>query len=72
MLGILIEQYKKNNFFINPDSNYKYIKNEKKNIEWAEFITFFLCILIFAFIKIGSKKLNRKQLSKFFNKFINT
>jgi len=72
MLGILIEQYKKNNFFINPDSNYKYIKNEKKNIEWAEFITFFLCILIFAFIKIGSRKLNRKQLSKFFNKFINT
>ena len=65
----LISIIKRNNFFIDPNVTYTFEKQKDKNS--SKIIVFTISLLIIASINIGYKILNRKQISKFVNKFMN-
>lgn len=71
ILENLIEQYKKNNKFINTEASYNYIEKNKKNKIWPEILVFLISISIFFFVKNFSVKY-KKLIPTFLNKFINT
>jgi hypothetical protein len=65
----LISIVKRSNFFIDPNVTYVFEKQKDKNS--SKIIVFTISLLIIVSINIGYKILNRKQISKFVNKFMN-
>jgi hypothetical protein len=58
-------------FFIDP--NLSYAAPEQRNVKVLnKIIIFIICLMILVSINIGYGKLNRKQVLKFVNKFMNT
>jgi hypothetical protein len=72
ILELQIQNHKKTKLLINPEAKYKYSQNVIEHSKWGNLLIFSICTLIFIIIKISSKIINKKQVSKFLNKFINT
>ena len=73
----LINKLKKNivylksfNYFIDPNVNYTFTQQKDKIS--PKILTFVICLILLVFINIGFIKLNKKQISKFINKFMNS
>ena len=58
------------NYFIDPNVSYTFTQQNDKS--FPKIIAFIMCLLIFVFINIGFNKFNKKQISKFINKFMNS
>jgi hypothetical protein len=65
-----IEKLKNYNFFIDPNVNY--LPEQPEDKSWHKIIAFTICLLILIFTNILYQKLNRNQISKFINRFMNT
>ena len=61
---------KNNNFFVDPNITYAFEEQRDKNLN--QILVFAISLMILVSINIGYGKLNRKLLSKFINKFINS
>jgi|688.fasta_scaffold239679_2 hypothetical protein len=70
-ISLLDEIKNGDDFFIDP--NLSYVAPElRKDKNLYKTIIFIICLMILVSINIGYRKLNRKQVSKFINKFVNT
>jgi hypothetical protein len=58
------------NYFVDPNVSYTFTQQNYKSS--PKILTFIICLLIVVFINIGFIKLNKKQISKFINKFMNS
>ena len=58
------------NYFVDPNVSYTFTQQNDKSS--PKILTFIICLLIVVFINIGFIKFNKKQISKFINKFMNS